>query len=342
MFELKALKFKPIFKDKIWGGNKLQNLFGFDYSPLPNCGEAWVLSGVPGNESVVSEGPFEGNTLNEMIEIFMGELVGDKAFYEFGNEFPLLIKLLDANDKLSIQVHPDDVMAQKKGLARGKTEMWYVLEADQDAQLINGFKGQISPEDYIEYMEQKKLNDVLNYEDVKAGDAFYIPAGRVHAILPGIVLAEIQQSADVTYRIYDWDRVDDQGKGRELHLDDAMEVIDFKPNKENRVNYHATKNESSTIVDEQYFTTNVMHFDHPLEKNYEELDSFVILLLTEGNIRIDIDGETVEMKKGEVVLLPATTERVQYFPEGLSNLLEVYIKPEMEQGFSALEAELGV
>lgn len=341
MVELNALKFKPIFKEKIWGGNKLKDLYNYDYQPLPNCGEAWVLSGVPGNESTVSEGPFEGNTLNEMVEIFMGDLVGDQVYYEFGDEFPLLVKFLDANDNLSIQVHPDDILAQKKGLPQGKTEMWYVLEAEKGAQLINGFKGQISPDEYLEMIAEKRVPEVMNYEEVKAGDAFFIPAGRVHAILPGIVLAEIQQSADVTYRIYDWDRVDDQGKGRDLHLDDAMDVIDFKPYASYREDYRATVNETSTIVDESVFTTNIINFNQAIEKNYQELDSFVILLATEGRTRIENGSQIIDLNKGEVILLPATTERIQLHPEEETKILEVYIKRAVKQGYSALETELG-
>ena len=218
MSRLYPLKFKPIFKDKIWGGDKIRSVMGLDYSPLQNCGEAWMLSGVEGNPSIVTNGYLAGNELNELLEVYMYDLVGDEIYENFGNEFPVLIKLIDANDWLSIQVHPDDELAAIRRIGRGKTEMWYVLGADENAQLISGFNQKLNQQTYLKHLEGKTLTDVMNYEKVSPGDVYFIPAGRVHALGPGVMLAEIQETSDTTYRIYDWDRTDDEGKSRELHL----------------------------------------------------------------------------------------------------------------------------
>jgi len=227
MNSLYPLKFHPVFKDKLWGGDKIKTVLGLDYGNLPNCGEAWVISGYSDNVSVVQNGFLQGNDLNELISIYMGDLVGDSVYEQFGDEFPLLLKFIDAHDWLSIQVHPDDELAQKRQMPNGKTEMWYILQADKDAKLITGFKEKIDSETYLKYLIENKLPEILNYETVDAGDVFFLPAGRVHATGPGILLAEIQQSSDATYRIYDWDRIDDAGKKRELHTSDALDAIDY-------------------------------------------------------------------------------------------------------------------
>lgn len=323
---LAPLKFHPILRDKIWGGEKIKTQLHYDFSPLANCGEAWMISGVPGYESVVSEGPLEGNALNELVEIFMGDLVGDKVYEEFGTDFPLLIKFLDASKWLSIQVHPDDELAQARGYERGKTEMWYILEADEGAELISGFSKKISKMDYQKRLEDKKLKEVLNFEKVHKGDVFYMPSGRVHAIGPGILLAEIQQSADLTYRIYDWDRVDDKGNPRELHTAEAIDAIDFEVYQNYKTDYEIVKDETVPIVDEKYFTTNVMHFHKAVSKDYEELDSFVIYMVTEGSIKIKYDGGEMDLGKGDVVLLPAIINAVDIYPTPHVNMLEIYIK----------------
>jgi len=323
---LSPLKFHPILRDKIWGGEKIKTSLHYDFSPLPNCGEAWMISSVPGFESVVSEGALEGNTLNELIEIFMGDLVGDKVYEEFGIDFPLLIKFLDASQWLSIQVHPDDELAQARGFERGKTEMWYILEADEGAELITGFSQKISKAEYQKLLDDKSLQPTLNYEPVKKGDVFYIPSGRVHAIGPGILLAEIQQSADLTYRIYDWDRVDNQGNPRQLHVTEALDAIDFKVYKNYKTDYQIVDDQTVPIVDEKYFTTNLMHFHQPVSKDYEELDSFVIYMVTEGSIKLRYSDGEMDLGKGEVILLPAVMDHVDIFPTPMVNLLEIYIK----------------
>jgi len=223
---LYPLKFTPIYKDKIWGGNKIKSVLNKDFGGLPNCGESWELSGVDGNVSVVSNGYLAGNTLEELLEVYMGDLAGDEVYEHFGNEFPLLIKFIDANDDLSIQVHPNDEMAAERHNSYGKTEMWYVLQADKGSKLQSGFNQQVDQEKYLEKLEKTELTDILNFEEVTAGDVFFIPAGRVHAIGRGILLAEIQQTSDITYRIYDYDRRDDKGNPRELHTDLALDAID--------------------------------------------------------------------------------------------------------------------
>src|SRR5690606_31355775 len=219
------LKFKTIFKEKIWGGEKIRTMLHKDFSPLKNCGETWEISGIRGNESVVAAGPLAGKSLPELIEMYKGELLGNRIYEKSGNEFPLLVKFIDANEDLSIQVHPNDEIAWQRHKSLGKAEVWYIMQADEGATLISGFNQPMDEATYRKHLEENRLKDILNKESVKAGDVFYIPGGRVHTIGKGLLLAEIQQSSDITYRIYDFDRVDDQGNKRELHTEDAMAAI---------------------------------------------------------------------------------------------------------------------
>ncbi len=325
MNELYPMKFAPIFKDKIWGGNRIKTELGLDYGNLPNCGEAWMISGVEGNETVITNGFLAGNTINELVEVYMGDLVGDPVYEEYGLEFPLLIKFLDANDWLSIQVHPDDELAEKLRLGRGKTEMWYILDAEPGAELINGFKRKITREEYLDYFNKKKLPEILNYEKVEKGDAFYIPAGRIHSLGPGILLAEIQQSSDATFRIYDWDRIDAAGLTRELHTDLALKALDFEKYDDYKIRVEPQKNKTVNLVDSPYFTTNLLEFDKPLKKDFEELDSFVIYMAVEGDVILKWEGDDVSLKKGEVVLIPNAIENLELYPRQTSRLLEIYI-----------------
>jgi len=322
---LYPLKFKPVFKDKIWGGRKIKTKLGLDFAPLPNCGEAWALSGVDGCQSMVSNGFLEGNELNEVLEIYMDELVGEKVYLTYGNEFPILVKFIDANDYLSIQVHPDDALAARRNIGKGKTEMWYILDAEPEAELITGFNRKMDTAVYLEFLKQKRLKEVLNIEKVHKGDAFFIPSGRIHALGPGILLAEIQQTSDTTYRIYDWDRVDENGKSRELHTDLALEAIDFSPVDSFRTNYSSIVNKPVTLVDCPYFTTNLLALDRKTDKDYTSLDSFVIYLCVEGRAEITGDNEVVNLTTGELILFPATTEEVSIKPEPNIKVLEIYI-----------------
>lgn len=325
MTKLTPLKFAPIYKDKIWGGQKLRTILNKDFGNLPNCGESWEISGVKGNESVVAEGIYKDSTLPELLEKFKGRICGNKVYEKFGNEFPLLIKFLDANEDLSIQVHPNDEQAHKKHDSFGKTEMWYIFQADEKAKLIAGFNQDLDKEKYLEYFNEGRLTEVLNQEEVQAGDVFFIPAGRVHTIGKGICIAEIQQTSDITYRIYDFDRVDDQGNKRELHVDDALEVLDFKSYPEYKSQYRDKKGEAVNLVDCDYFTTNKIILDAELSRDYSVLDSFVIYICFEGHFSIENDGVAMELKKGESLLLPAEIDKVKLKPQPEASFLEVYI-----------------
>ena len=322
---LYPLKFKPVFKEKIWGGQKIRTSLGLDFSPLPNCGEAWALSGVSDCQTVISNGFLAGNELNEIMEIYMDELVGEKVFEKYPDEFPILVKFIDANDWLSIQVHPDDALASKRNIGSGKTEMWYILDADPGAELISGFNRKMDATVYLESLRQRKLKEVLNFEKVKRGDVFFIPSGRVHALGPGILLAEIQQTSDTTYRIYDWDRVDGEGKSRELHTGLALEAIDFSPVDSYRTKYKHAVNKPATLVDCPYFTTNLLEIDRETGKDYSALDSFVLYVCVEGKIGIHAGESRISLTTGEVVLLPATIEEVSLVPDPNSKILEIYI-----------------
>ncbi|MGE5394529.1 MAG: type I phosphomannose isomerase catalytic subunit [Candidatus Saccharibacteria bacterium] len=323
---LYPLKFSPIFKDKIWGGNKIKTVLNKDFGDLPNCGESWELSGVEDNVSVVSNGYLAGNSLDELIEVYMGDLVGDSVFENFGIEFPLLIKFIDANDDLSIQVHPDDEMAKKRHNAFGKTEMWVVIQADPGSKLQAGFNQKVDAQGYLEKLESNKLTDILNFEEVKAGDVYFIPAGRVHAIGKGILLAEIQQTSDITYRIYDYDRRDKEGNPRELHTDLALDAIDFNIYPEYKTRYEAKANESEELVKCKYFTTNILEMTEVVEKDYIELDSFVIFICLEGEASIETEAGNENIKKGQTILIPASIESVTLKPfTSFVKLLEVYI-----------------
>jgi len=319
------MKFKPIFKEKIWGGQKIKDLLGLDFSPLVNCGEAWVLSGVPGSQTIVSNGFLKGNELNELVEIFMDNLVGEKVFEEHGNKFPVLIKFIDSNDYLSIQVHPNEEVAAKHKIGNGKSEMWYILDADPGAELFSGFSLEMTKEIYLNHLKQKSLREILNLEKVTAGDAFYIPAGRVHALGPGILLAEIQQTSDITYRIYDWDRVDEQGNPRELHTDLALEAIDFHHYPSYKAAFKNQVNKAVNVIDCPYFTTNMLNFNRSFEKDYSTIDSFILYICVGGSAEIQHKQERFSLTLGETMLIPAEIKKINLLPKHTCEILEVYI-----------------
>ncbi len=326
--QLYPLKFRPVLKDKIWGGSKIKSVLGIDFAPLPNCGEAWALSGVEGNQTEITNGFLAGNDLNELVEIYMGDLVGDAVYERFGNEFPILVKFIDAADYLSIQVHPDDALAAKRNIGYGKSEMWYIIDADKGAELISGFNRKVDRETYLRSLNDKTLRNILNFEKVSKGDVYYMPAGRVHALGPGIFLAEIQQTSDTTYRIYDWDRVDEKGKARELHIDEALDAIDFNVYDDYKTDYQPKDNGSANLLTSQYFTTNLIRLSKALAKDYSELDSFVIYVCVGGSVTLVHNGETeqqLRLQKGEVVLIPASVSRVDIVPDEASEILEVFI-----------------
>jgi len=321
---LYPLKFTPILKDKIWGGTKLKKLFDKS-AETDKLGESWELSGHEDDESEVTNGLLAGNNLTELIEIYMGELVGDKIFEEYGLSFPLLFKLIDANENLSIQVHPGDEIAAERHNSFGKTEMWYVIDADQGAELIIGFVNDSTKDEYLDALEKEKVEDLLQKFAVKKGDVFIIPAGQVHAICKGVVLAEIQQSSDITYRIYDYNRIDDQGNERELHTELALDVINFSASKNSKIDYHIHLNEIVKLVECEYFTTNIIKFNEPVTRNYGSLDSFVVYMCMEGNVEIEFNNEKTRLNKGETVLIPACIDELGLIPNAESTLLEIYI-----------------
>ena len=322
---LYPLKFQPLYKNVIWGGNRLRD-YGFNYDPLPNCGELWALSSVEGHESVIANGFLADNTLNEAIEIYMGDLVGDKVFNRYGTEFPLLIKIIDAAQDLSIQVHPDDELAQQRGMSRGKTEMWYVMLADQGSRLVSGFRRDTSADEYTAALAAGHLMDLLHSEQPQPGDVFFIPAGRVHALGKGLMVAEVQQTSDCTYRIYDYDRTDKDGKKRQLHTAEAMDAIDFSGIRGHAsTRYEARQNATTTLAHCSYFTTRLISFDSPMRKNLEDVDTFVVYLCVDGLAAVKSMETIVPMHTGECVLVPAVADNVELFCEGPSKLLEITI-----------------
>jgi len=326
MNKLYPLKFKPIYKDKIWGGQKIKNILKKDVGDLPNCGEMWLISGVKGNLSVVENGFLAGNNIDEVAEIFMQDLLGDKVFSKYGETFPLLLKIIDANDYLSIQVHPDDDLAMERHQEKfGKTEMWYVLNADEKAELISGFKKEITKDYFVEKLKDKELKDILNIEKVKVDDAFFIPAGRIHALGPGIMLAEIQQSSDTTYRIYDWDRLGIDGLPRETHIDLALDTLDYKKYDNYKTSYQTELNKTNSIVKNEHFTTNILKFNQIIEKDFVSLDSFVLYLCLESAFEIHYEGGKELIKQGEAILIPASMEKVFFIPLVQSKVLEIFI-----------------
>lgn len=320
---LYPLKFKPILKDKIWGGPKLRDLLGKEASD--KAGESWEISGVQDDISVVQNGFLAGNSLQDLAEIYMGDLVGDDIFDRFGVEFPLLIKFIDAADFLSVQVHPDNAMARERHNSYGKTEMWYIVESD-NGELIAGFNRELEREDYLQHVNGGTLKEILNHVPVAPGDIYFMPAGRIHAIGPGVLLAEIQQTSDVTYRIYDWDRTDDQGNPRELHTELALDAIDFGYHANYQTNYKPVKNSTTPAVDSPFFTTNVIKLDVPVNKDYNLIDSFVIYMCMEGEGAISYPGGVEPIKKGETVLIPAGLKNLAIVPTKPTTMLEVFIK----------------
>lgn len=321
---LYPLKFEPIYKTRIWGGNRL-SLFGKHAENLPNIAESWELSGVAGDESVVANGVLAGNTLPELIEVYMDELVGKKVFDDFGTVFPLLIKLIDANDDLSIQVHPDDALAAERHNSFGKTEMWYALEGEKDAMLISGFIQGVDKSVYLNHLQAGTLETVLQKTPVEKGDVFFIPAGRVHAIGKGCLVAEIQQTSDVTYRLFDFNRVDANGEPRELHTDLALDAINYEPSDDNKIHPEPQPNTPCELVKCNYFTTNVIQLTDRVQRDYYRLDSFVIYLCTQGSVEIQYANGSEIMTKGDTVLIPASLSNVTLVPQKTSEILEVYV-----------------
>ncbi len=323
---LYPLKFDPILKDKIWGGSKLISLFNKP-SQSKKLGESWELSGHQNDISIVSNGRLRGRDLNQLIMEYQGDLVGKRVYEKFGNTFPLLFKLIDASDYLSIQVHPDDVFAMEKHNSFGKTEMWYVVDVDEEegGELIIGFKENYSKEEYLQALAEGKIENLLQRIKVKKGDVFFVPAGLVHTIGKGVVIAEVQQSSDISYRIYDYQRKDTHGNERELHNELALDVIDFSVINDPKVFYSSSINELATLVNCEYFTTNIIQFNEEFNRFYGKVDSFIVYMCMEGDFEIQSKQGNIHVTKGETVLIPAMIESVVLEPDKQTTLLEVYI-----------------
>lgn len=320
---MKPLKFNALLKSTLWGGDKIIPFKNLDVQQ-ENVGESWEISGVKGNETIVADGPYAGKKLNELVEELKGKLVGEDNYQRFGNEFPLLIKFIDARQDLSIQVHPTDEIAKMQGKERGKTEMWYLMDSDKDATLLCGLKKKITPEEYAQMVENDTIVDAIDRYEVKEGDCFFLPAGRIHAIGTGCFLAEIQQTSDVTYRIYDFKRKDKDGNYRQLHTKEAAECINYNVESNYRTDYTLVKNQGVSLVQCPYFNTAVYDLDEPMTIDYSELDSFVILIGVKGNATItDNEGNTFTLQAGESVLVPATTETLKV--DGNIKFLETYV-----------------
>ncbi len=325
MSDLYPFKFETVLKEKVWGGDALVSRYNKKTIGSSKIGESWEISAVSDNQSVISNGFLAGNNIEELIEVYMGDISGDSVYEKFGNEFPLLIKLIEAREDLSIQVHPGNDMARERHNAYGKTEMWYILESEKSAKIYTGFKEGVTKEMCEEALRRGTLAELLNVENAEAGDVFFTPAGRIHAIGAGTVLAEIQQTSDITYRIFDWNRKNTGMEKRELHTDLALEAIDFSASGPNKIRKEPELNQSENLVSCEFFNTNIIRFNKPLYKEYYLIDSFVVYICIEGEFRIHWDESYEMMSKGETCLIPAMISEVMLEPVGEARLLEVYI-----------------
>ena len=328
MTELYPLKFDNVLKEKVWGGNALVSRFNKGTNASLHIGESWELSAVSDNQSVISNGFLAGNKIEELIEVYMGDITGESIFERFGNEFPLLIKFIEAKEDLSIQVHPGNDLAKKRHKAYGKTEMWYILESKKDSKIYTGFREGVTKEIYEDALSKGKIAELMNVESADAGDVFFTPAGRVHAVGAGIVLVEIQQTSDITYRIFDWNRKS-SGKGkRELHRELALEAIDFSQTGKNKIKQEPVLNKAENLVSCEFFNTNIIFFNKSINKEYYSNDSFVVYICIEGEFLICWDDNSEKVTKGETVLLPAMIKEVTLKPLNEARLLEIYINSE--------------
>lgn len=318
-------KFRPILKSLIWGGEKIAPYKGID-TDMKAIGESWEISGVKGNESVVAGGVDDGMTIPELIARDKESLLGKKNFNRFGMEFPLLIKFIDARQDLSIQVHPDDTLAWERHQSKGKTEMWYVVDADNGARLRSGFAKQVTPDEYEKSIADNTITDLLKEYDIHKGDLFFLPAGRIHSIGAGAFIAEIQQTSNITYRIYDFNRLDDKGNPRELHTELSKDAIDYTVLPDYRTYYEACDNKRVPLVSCDYFTTSLLKLTEQYEMQLADLDSFVILICTAGNGTItDNKGNSAEIRQGESILIPADVEGLKIEVDEKLELLTSWI-----------------
>jgi mannose-6-phosphate isomerase len=325
MSELYPLKFEVVLKEKVWGGNALVTRYNKGTGTSLCTGESWEISAIPENKSVISNGFLAGNNIEELIEVYMGDITGDSVFEKFGNEFPLLIKFIEAKEDLSIQVHPGNDMAKERHHAFGKTEMWYILESEKDTKIYTGFRKGVTKEMYQESLINGRLVDLLNVERIEPGDTFFTPAGRVHAIGAGTVLVEIQQTSDITYRIFDWNRTNSGKEPRELHTDLALDAIDFNATGINKIRKEPLLNKTENLVNCEFFNTNILWFNTAINKEYYFNDSFVVYICIDGEFLIRWDENSEKVTKGETVLLPAMIKEVILEPTKEARLLEIFI-----------------
>ncbi len=326
MAQLYPIKCKPIYKQTVWGGSNIATHFNRTNVP-PQCGESWEVSAVQDSISVIQNGFLAGNTLQEAIEVYMDEFLGTKVFDTFGVEFPLLCKFIDSHDVLSVQVHPNNELAKERHNSYGKTEMWYVVEAEENAQLILGFNRDMSRDEFLAIVQDsKELVDSLLYHPVKKGEVFFVPAGLVHAIGQGVLLAEIQQTSDVTYRIYDWDRKNTDGNERDLHLDLAVDAIDYSLPKQVPVVYEPYRIGEQKLVECEFFVCSLLQVETDFTKDYYTIDSVVVYMCVEGNGTILYgEGESETISQGETILLPASLCEITIHPRESLTILEVYV-----------------
>ncbi len=317
------IKFIPILKSKIWGGEKLHKILR-KTAEAKNIGESWEISGVEEDISVVSNGDLRGKTISELIKTFKGDFLGNQVYEKFGGQFPLLFKFIDAKDDLSVQLHPNDEIAYKRHNSFGKTEMWYIVQADKDANLIIGFNQKVHPSLYQKHLKQGSLEKILHYEKVKIGDAFYITPGRIHAIGAGVLLAEIQQSSDITYRVYDWNRPDVDGNLRELHTDLAIDTIDYEDADNFKLSWNPKLNQPWTILNSPFFVTSILEINKTIDRDYSEMDSFVVYMCVEGNANIQVGKYHQTMAIGDTILIPAICKNVTISATS-AKLLEVFV-----------------
>ena len=314
------LTFTPILKDRIWGGTKLKSYLNKSIVS-ETTGESWEISTVPGDISVVASGVFEGKNINEIIDLHPTEILGKSVIARFGKQFPLLFKFIDAKEDLSIQLHPNDELAKQRHNSFGKTEMWYVMQADEASRLVVGFKNDSNQQEYLEKLADKKLVSLLEEYPVKKGDVFYLETGTIHAIGAGVVVAEIQQTSDVTYRIYDWDRVDANGNGRELHTELALEAINYNTTN-SKIEYSEEPNQSTKVVDCPYFKTNIIALqDRFIWKKSK--DAFTVFMCTNGQFELILNGEIMRYQMGDTILIPAIIDHLTL--KGKATVLEISI-----------------
>ncbi len=322
--QLYPLKFRPILKSVIWGGSDITKFKNIEPAQT-GIGESWEISGVQGDVSVIANGNFSGTSLIDLLSDVKEELVGKTVYEKYGNKFPLLIKFIDAQKDLSIQVHPNDELARERHNSFGKTEMWYVVKANPEAYLYTGFEEKLTPDNYEDSIRNNTFTGKLKKYNVSEGDVFFLPAGRVHAIGSGCFIAEIQQTSDITYRIYDYDRKDKDGKGRELHTELAKDAIDFNVYDTYKTEYNKTINQPVELVSSPYFTTNLLELNNPLDRDYSQKDSFVIYMCLEGSLRLEDDKKNnINLQQGESLLIPSQINSVRIEPIESCKILEVF------------------